>query len=390
MMGTPYTEFTNFMNMTPALYMTSADEIINEATHRMPVLGRLMTNRSAHELIQGGKKIQDIIHLSVTVTGGTFSPQAPASYQNTQSGTLHDEEWRFYREHMMWNEEEIGLNVPEGLSATSRVAYYKSLKFKKEQELWTKILKGLDDQLLAEAHGATAYAAMEGATGEDWMSIHAIVNEETNGLCNGWTTVNGVAPATDDGWVPTQYTYDYDEPDDDDMDGDGLFDRFSDAHENMQWEIPDGLPGAQKYFQRSGQDPARRFWMCSAGGMTFYRRRLMERNDATASMNDPHVKGPAYAGVPVIQVSQLSAVTWYDADGSFGSTTTELAANSDGYRYFGIDGNFLKPFFHVSNFFNVKPSFVLQGQPDSSVQLVVVWGNLFAQSRARHACISPQ
>jgi hypothetical protein len=385
-MPTPLLEFQQFVNSTPFVYVTSPDEFLNEAVFRMPILGRLLRGRAASVVLQGGQKIRDIIKLNVPITGGHFLPNEPIEYQIAENGVLHEVEWRFHREHMGYVESVIALNMVAGLSPDSRRTFYKRLLFSIEQDLWTKIYNGLENDTLADP--ANDAASTEGTGGRRPLPLYAIVNEYDNGLPPGWTTVAGVDPTANEGWVPIRKRYDYTDAADEDNDNDGLLDAFEQTYQELQWQpIADG-PAAQKYFQKSGMDPARRFIAASAEGLTLYHRQLQERNDTLNRWGDPHFGQPKYADVEVVQVSQMGKVKWYA--GSGGNTTeTSATVTTKGPRYLWLDGNYLKPIFHVTRYFEMTEWMRLQNQPDTMVRNVFTYWNLFPCSRQRLAIVAP-
>lgn len=385
---TALSEFTDFQNMTPPVYITGPNEMVNDAIVQVPLLGRLLLNRDMHQILQGGSEIRDTVKLNVTKTYKTYTPGAPfGGYGLRQSSSLNKINWRYNRDHMAWTEAELRQNIPAGLTAQARGGVYKRLQFSKEQDLWTSIFNGIEDQILAPAAGETAN--MESANGETPYSLYSLINEETNRVANGWTNVQnidrtaGTAEAT--AWQNALVQYDYAQPDDQDADNDGLLDAFEEMYLTLQF-IPPRLSGTEQFFQRSGRDPVKMFIATSTGGVQFYKRRLLERNDTTAGRQDPAYTAPKYGGIDVVQVSNLGSATLYDGDST---AATELNATTPGYRYYWIDGNFLTPVFHVEKFFDRRPSFVLQTQPDTTVKIVDVWYNMFLNSAKRQGIVTP-
>ena len=385
---TALSEFTDFQNMSPPIYLRGPTEMVNDAIVQVPLLGRLLLNRDMNQILQGGSTIRDTIKLNVTTTYKTYSPGSPyGGYPIRQSSSLNEIRWRYSRDHMAWTEAELLQNIPAGQTAQARGGVYKKLQYSKEQDLWTSIFNGIEDQLLAPAADETAN--MESAGGEKPYSLYALINEETNRVANGWTVVqnisrtDGSANATN--WQNRRVLYDANQPDDQDSDNDGLLDAFEEMYLTLQF-IPPRLPGTEQFFQRSGRDPVKMFIAASTSGVQVYKRRLLERNDTLAGREDPAFTAPKYGGIDVVQVSNLGSATLYD-----GASTpaTESNATTSGSRYFWIDGNFLTPIFHVSKFFDKQKSFVLQEQPDTTVQIVSVWYNLFLNSALRQGIVSP-
>lgn len=398
-MGSPLSEFTNFVRMVPPQYLTDPREMINDAIVQAPLFGRLLMGRNPSEVLQGGSRIRDTILLSVVSTYGSFLPgEAIGGYSNRQSATLHSIDWRFGRDYWMYTEPELDLAIPEGASAEARHGVYKSLRKAKEQEMWTSIFNGIETQLFADP--APAESQMEAQSGKEPYSLFALVNSETNrnpgadAFGTAWTTVMGINRTVETGFQNVLTNYDFNDPDDIDGDGDGLLDALEDGVIQTNWIPPRPMgkntPATEEYFQRSGQDPAKRFIGCSNIGLRFYKRRLLEHNDHTVEAQDPSFRFPRFAGIPVENCTRFGTATWYPNVGAT-ANVSELAAtvNVPGPRYFGIDGNYLKPVVHTSNFFKRVAPFMLPGQPDSHVNLCVVYWNLFLRSAARNFVTAP-
>ena len=288
---------------------------------------------------------------------------------------------------MTWVDKEIEQNVPEGLSPGARHALYKRLFTSKEQDFWTSVFNSLDAALLANPGGNVT--SMEDASGTEPIPLYAWINEETDRVASGWTTVGGIDATTNPNWQNELRQYDFAQPDDEDGDNDGLLDAFEAMYLQLQFKPPNIVPGTERFFQRSGQDPRKMFIGTSNTGLQFYKRRLLERNDRTFGAQDPAYPGPTYAGIPVEQISSLGTMAVYAGDSSTFVSETAATVTTTGYRYYFVDGNFLVPIIHVRKFFQKQPSFVLQDQPDTTVQLVGLWWNLFCRSRKRLGIVSP-
>lgn len=390
--GTPLAEFNDFSNMTPPLYISSPEEMVNDAIVQAPLLGRMLLGQDPGKVIQGGERIQDTLLLNVTATGQHYAPGAPVGgYANRQSSSLWFTTWRYFRDYMVWTDKEIMQNAISGLTGDARVAVYKKIRFGKEQATWTSIFNGLDAALLANPSTAANYAAMEGTSAVQPMPLYAYINEETNGLPDGWTNVSGLPRATNPNWQPNLRRYDYAQPDDEDGDGDGLLDAFENTFLDLQF-MPPRLPGTEKFFQKSGRDPNKMFIAASNGGVSFYKRRLLERNDTLASPSDPAYLEPKYAGVPVVQISGLGTALLYQVTSSAAQASelgTSPAVTTPGYRFYWIDANHLHPVIHAQKYFSREPVVRLQDQPDTFVQIVDVWWNLIATSCQRLGIVSP-
>lgn len=383
-------EFTNFQDFTPPVYIKSPADMQNDAIVQAPLMGRLLLNRSMSEVLKAGRDIRETPLLTNTSTFQNYTPGQPVGgYQNPQDGDVSIAQWRFSRDHMSWTEAEMVLNVPEGTTRRARASLYKDLAFRKEQRLWTSIFNGMEDRLLADPAGREA--DIETDTGEFQHPLYSLINEETNRLPDGWaTTVQNINRATTANWQNRRQLYDANQPDDEDNDGDGLLDRFEDMRLQLDFRPPQ-MPGTQQFFQKSSMDPVKMFVAASGAGVKFYNRRLMERNDTLANREDPAYVNSKYAGVEIFHVAGLSTASLYQTATAARAAEEGANVTNSGPRYFFINGNFLRPVFHVQKFFDKQKSFDLAaaGQPDTRVQIVDIWWNLLLLSALRQGIVSP-
>ncbi len=390
-------EFTNFQDFTPPVYIKSPSDMQNDAIVQAPLMGRLLLNRSMSEVLQSGRDIRETPLLSVTSTFQNYTPgDSVGGYQNPQDGSVSIAQWRFSRDHMSWTEAELTLNVPEGTTRRKRASLYKDLAFRKEQRLWTSVFNGMEDRLLADPAGREA--DIETASGEFQHPLYALINEETNRLPDGWSgnavqNISRTVPAvanSQQGWQNRRQLYDHAQPDDEDNDGDGLLDRFEDMRLQLDFRPP-SMAGTQQYFQKSSMDPVKMFVAASGPGIKFYNRRLMERNDTLASREDPAYVNSKYAGVELFHVAGLGSAVLYQTSTAARAAEEGSSVTNTGPRYFFINGNFLRPVFHVSKFFDKQKSFSLAaaGQPDTQVQIIDIWWNLLLLSSLRQGIVSP-
>jgi hypothetical protein len=385
--------FADFYNMTPPVYITSPRDIQNDAISKAPMLGRLLLGREPHEILKGGANIQDTIKLSVTGTYGSYQPaESIGGYSLRQSSTLWKQRWSLNRDYMAWTESEISDNIPDGVTGDARHALYKDLKYSKEQDFWTSVFEGMEAQLAAVPHGAANYAAMEGAALTEPLPIYAMINEETDRLPNGWTNVLNVGRAANSNWQNVLNQYDYTDPDDVDGDGDGLLDMFQETHLELQWTppMPPGAEGAAAYFQKSGQDPSRRWIIGSTAGVKFYVRRCWEAGDRMVRTSDPAMLQPTFGGIPVVQWTAWGSFAGFlDTSSTYTATEVGSTVSEAGYRYIWLDGNFLKVVLHRDDWFKDTETMRLQGQPDTHVVVKSLRWNTFLNSALRQAFVAP-
>ena len=135
MAGTALANFNDFMAATGPRYLTSAEDVINEAVKNTYVLSRFLKGRGTDKVIQGGKTINDVVLMDESSTYDHYQPNDPFSWTNPQVVETLEIDWKFSVDHMSWTDQEIELNVGEGLSRDAQKVVYKKLKRIKEMRL---------------------------------------------------------------------------------------------------------------------------------------------------------------------------------------------------------------------------------------------------------------
>lgn len=382
-MGSPLSAFSQFVLDTPAIYLTDAKSVIVEAQKRTYFLSRLLQGDHL-ERIQGGQKIKDVIIFDDASTMTDYQPNDTFTYQMPQVQTQHAAPWRFTMDHASWTDHEEALN--EGITMEAKKAEYKKLKETIYARAVTSMMNGFENRLWASPHGQKA--EMESDSGRTPYSIPALLNEETNGLPYGWTTVEQVNPATESNWKPTKVLYDYNDPVDLDGSQNGLLDAFEDMLLRLTWNPPKWEEG-KRYFEKPG-DERTRVIACSRYGMTLFKYVCRERNDRLISVNNPAIPGINFNGIDLEYVNALDSAALY-ATGSAGTYNTETASatTTQGPRYYWLDARYLKFFVHGGHFMDRKVLPKNMSQPFTNVMIWDTWWNLFCRSRKRLGIISP-
>ena len=376
MAGSALSTFNDFMKVTGPRYLSSAEDVINEAVENTYVLSRFLRGRGMDKVIQGGKTINDVVMFDDDSTYDHYQPNETFSWTNPQVLTTLEINWRFSIDHMAWTDQEIELNVGDGLSYDAQKVVYKKLKRTKEMRLWTSLLNGMEADLWKPA--ASQQTEMEDSTGKLPYSIPSFISEDTTNYHDtGWTTIQGVNPATESKWRNQVSTYDYDDPDDSDGDNDGLIDAFDEM-----WLTCRFIPPAtkQEYFDKPNLN--RQFIAASRSGINLYKRMLRDANDTLVSKQDPAYNNPQYSGIDIIYVSTLDTATIFGG-------ATEADATTAGNRFWWINGNYLTPVFHARRYMEKHDPMRHPNQPFTWVQPVDTWWNLFCNSRQRHGIIAP-
>jgi len=387
MAGTALANFNDFMKVTGPRYLSSAEDVINEAVKNTYILGRFLKGKGTDVSVQGGKTINDAILFDESSTYDHYKPNATFSWSNPQVITDLEINWRFSVDHMSWTDQEVELNVSEGLSRSAQKVAYKRLKRIKEMRLWTSFLNGMEADLWKGAYANGA--EMETNTGSLPYGLQAFISENTSNYhsfnTGDATTVMGVAPGTESKWRNQVSTYDYADPDDSDGDQDGLLDKFDEMFLKVQF-IPPATK--QEYFEKDNLN--RQFICCSRGGINLYKRMLRDANDTLVNKQDPAYNMPQYSGIDLVYVSTLDDAA---INGDTVADDTETATGGDtnaGYRYWWLNGNYLTPVYHTRRYMEKHDPMRHPNQPFTTVQPVDCWWNLFCKSRQRQGIICPQ
>ena len=376
-MGTALQNFNDFMTTTGPRYMTSAGKLINEAAKHTYILSRFLRGRGMERVIQGGTKIKDVLMFDEQNTYGHYHPNDTVTWENPQFTEDIEVPWRYSYDHMAWTDQEIEHNIPDSMSREAQKVQYKNLKKAKEMRMWTSMINGMEDDLWKDADNQQA--AMESASGKQQYSIPAFITENTtNYHPTGWTTIQGVDPATESKWRNQVSTYDYDDPDDTDNDRDGLLDAFQEMFYKVRF-IPPSTK--RQYFENARLN--RQFICCSRGGINLYQNMLRASNDSLVSKQDPAYLNPTFGGIELVYVAALDTATIFGG-------ATELNASTDGYRYWWLNGNYITPVYHRNRYIHKKDPMNHINQPWSWVCPVDCWWNLFLNSRQRQGIIAPQ
>lgn len=372
MPGTALSLFNDLNAASPAAFLKSRGDVLNEAQKSTYMLARILKGRDVREAFSAGPKIKSAMMFDEKSTAQFYQPNEPMEWQNPQVIDTIEINHRFLVDHKAWNAQELEYAAGLGEEAMNR--YILDLKRTKDQRVWTSILNKVDSHLWAVPDNEQAQ--METASGKKPYSIPALLSEDTTAYHpTGWTTIHTKDPDTESKWRNPVRTYDYDDPDDSAGDGQGL----ERAFDNMQADLLFELPGTrEEYFERPSLN--RQLICTSLTGLNIYRDLLRNRNDRTYSRTGLGLPGVDWSGIDIVRIKDLEDNLLYD-DG----TKTELTASTDfdGARFWWLNFNFIKMEFHPNRWFHMHAIREPEEQMDGFVQPISLWYNLFITSRRR-------
>lgn len=384
-MGSALSTFNDFMNSTGPAFLTSAEDLVNEAVKNKYLLRRFLKGSDMARTIQGGQKIKDEIMFDEESTRQHYQPNETFTWQNPQVLSEWEVDWRFQVDHMSWSDQEIELNIGGGLGRTARHQAYKRVKRTKEMRLWTSFLNGMEDDLF----GVSDYDEMEDSGGKQPYSLPVFINEYTNGTPKGadgttWATdtVEGIDCSANAKWRNQAISYDNTDA------GTSAADLFS-AMDEMYHKVRfDQLPTKEEF---SDGTSGAQFIACSLNGLKYYQKQLRSSQDTfvAAGRQDPSYISPKYAGIDLVYVSNLDTAALYTSGAATLQTETGDTTNDTGPRYYWINGKYISPVFHTKRYMYRHPVMTHPNQPFTHVQPVDCWHNLICRSRQRQGIVFP-
>lgn len=434
------TTFNDFMTSTGPSYLTSADQVINEAVKNTYAFSRLLKGKSREQTIQGGTEIRDVIMFDDSRTYDHYQPNDTFVWRNPQVTDYVRAPWRFHIDHMSWTDAEVELNTGE-TAASTKVAY-KRLKRIKEQRMWTSMLNGFEEDLWA----VPSIANMESDNGKLPYSLPYFLTEIAQNFggalgvrgtapytasSNTATTVMRISPFTENRWTNIVELYNCESAAATPVSTQwakvntsaltantvyaqgttytpavsNLFNAMDLMFMRLKYEAPSTR---QQYFENDNLN--RQMILTSRAGVQQYRNALRLSNDTLVSYQDAAYSSPAYAGIDVTYCSDLDTAAIFPAvasaaptqslsgynartaaNGGFTAFGTETGSETivQAPRFFFVNGNYLTPIFHSRRYFKQHEVLRHPNQPFTYVQPVDCWSNLFCNSRQRHGVVAP-
>lgn len=385
-MASALSTFTDFVNTTGPSFLTSAEDVVNEAVKNNYLLRRFLRGKGPSETVQGGSTIKDTVMFDDDSTFQYYEPNETFTWSNPQVLTNWEIRWRFAVDHWSATDQEIELNVGGGMGQKARHHQFKKMKRTKEQRLWTSFLNGMEDGLFT----IPSSSDMEDSGGTKPYSLPTFINEDAAGSYqSGFDTVQGIDSTVQTKWTPQQfigtsasgtrkagYTTNGNEV------GTGIVSMMDAVWDDVRFTPP---PTHQEYFDNPTLNA--HFIACSRAGSRIYKQLLRNAQDTfvTSTRQDPAYMRPQFAGVDVEAVAALDDYAGYE-----GSRTEGASGNTnDGPRYYFINANYLKFVFHAERYMYVHKSMRHPNQPFTTVVPVDCWHNFVCRSRQRQGILGP-
>lgn len=376
--------YLDFLAVTRTNKKTPIGDFLNEALTNSYVLSILLEGRGIEEITQGGTQIVDFIQIG---TNGSFGFYAPGDQQTpVASDTMKQisQPWRFAQSNYAFEDEEIALNEAD-------VDRFIKLKDGYESGCLTDQVQGTEDSLWA----VPSNSDMESTTGRKPYSIPTFINEFTNTVPSGFTTIMGVNPATVIAWQNQRQGYTVSQLTNA-TSSVGLLQALLKMTNKVRFK-PVNFRQAKKHQEADKMD--RLMIITNLDGIVQYQNCLYSTNDRTASASDAGNQEIAYQGRALMYVTALDYAGIYSGalSGTTASQTNPLTnasvsncAATGAPRYYFMNGDYMKPIFNSNRFMEQDvPIRGGQDRPKSYVQYYWTQQQLWCSSRKRQGIVYP-
>lgn len=377
--------FGDFVFSTPFQKFSSPEKILNEAARQQYALGDLCRARSDFkEMVQGGKKITDDIMFDHGSTFGFRRPGSTHNWTNPQVLKEWEVDWRFGIDAMTYTDAEIDLNIPDGVTEEAEFGVWKKIKSKLEKRLYTSMYEGLEEALWATPVAST----MEDGSGDTppIYSIPTFINEETNGLYSGWTTVQNISRVTESRWRPSTAAYSYADYLGTTSPSVALSRAFHKMFLKVSFKAPD--LGRRDVFDSTEWN--RQHIYTNEEGMLLLSDLMSQGNDQfRTGPQDFSYTGVMFNGVRIKYIPELDTAQLYNDGSNNYVEWNDGSVTNDGPRFYWINSEYLKMVIHKKHYFDRKPEMRDLSQPDTGVIPVNIWCNLVCTSARRQGIVYP-
>lgn len=378
--GYDFTDFADFWLGTTAANLGGPMDFINAAPGRTNLFAKMCSgsDRAKKRMLAGGR---EVIWNIIFKGGGTFQnlrTGEPRNYEQPQRLREARLRWKLSEAHMTISEVDFLFQEnPPAAGSKGQFLVFTKVRDEKEALVAVDLWEGFEDNL-----GAVPVPEMESGTGKAPMSLFALVNEETNGLYPGFTTVHNIDPTDPEvagNWEPARTTYANATV--------GAANNIIGAMSMMQRKLKFYVPPTSAQYWESDTF-SKKAWYTSSQGQAMIENLLLNHQDRfVMGPQDPGYNAPQYRGIPIFYWEKLDTAPIYD-DGSSGRTT-EALADISGPRFYCFDFNSLGPVFHRNAYFKKRPVTSHHVTPDIFVGPVMSYYNVRCENRRNQGVISP-
>jgi hypothetical protein len=368
--------FADFILATRDVKLTTQKEAINEASKHTYYIANMLKGRDTNDVFRGGTKLVERV---LATDNGSFRFYQPGDEFNptgVDSLKKIEVDWRFAMANFVFYDEETELNAGDENA-------YIDLKRSYEQAAMTSNFNGMEDALWA----APDSTGMEtgGTSGKSPFSIPTFVNENTNAIPNGFSTLMTIDPSTNAWWRNQQSGYTQANL----MDTTGLSTSLLSAMDDMWLKVKfDKLQAASQWFE--SDDLKKMYIATNKDGhktMSGLLRKL--NNRLVPDKNDPAYPDPMFNGYPIQYVEDLDTAPVYVGTGILAGSATNGVANTGYPRFYFNNHRYMYAVFHSQRY--LFPIIKDGGAkaPTAHVMFYNTWYNIVCRSRRRQGIVFP-
>jgi hypothetical protein len=410
--GSTIPSWSDIQQLTGPGILRGPQDFPNEAQERTFLSGHWLSSMTGMDHLQGGTRIQEHVMKDDGATASNNLPGAERSTNDPQVMAQLNAEWRLTEDSMAPNLIVRSLNEGGG-DLRRRFMQYKSEDAKQKRRLATSYCNKFEQDWFAPPNVTT----QEGTTGAtDPSPFWKYVNEygatatfagiydatdarypKSNGLPNGFTTIDGINPANDPWYRVWQIPYNL---------SDGAEITLSTANSGgsdwiKAWVHAIGLIKYGALPWRPGESTTNNpvgntDYICpvsTMGNALAHAHAGTNNNYLRSERGDPYFPSLSFAGIPLVACSLMDVAKVYPTSGTtaptVGAGVTESAADIAGPRYPILSRKHLQWVMHSTFNFYMWPTRTPARQWDTEISPISTLHNRLCTSRRKMAMIFP-
>jgi hypothetical protein len=368
--------FEDFLLLTREEKLDPSEVVRTVCMKQNYTYAELIRGKALKKLTQGGTAMKLFLR---TALAGSYAKYAPGDNFTPVAADVLEAisvAWKFNTVNFSWFDEENLLNK------YGKSSFADLLTEVYEPNMVLDFIDGVENDLWAVPNTAT----MEASTGDAPFSIPCFINEYTNTLPTGFSTVMGLAPATTTVWQNQRSSYSAANilnP----TAATGLAAALDKAARLIKFQsVPFG-PAKSAQTQDNMSD--RVLLLTNGDGVDKYNALLRAMNDRTFKPADVKYKNAQFNDSDVIWIPKLDTAAIYSGAAVAASHSSGVA--QDGYpRFYMVHTKDLHPILNSHMFFDrMKIQDGGVNKPNLKVQYVRSAWNLACEDRQTHAIVYP-